>query len=42
VSAFETHAVDYLLKPIRKERLGEALQAARRLTRLQLQQLGGT
>jgi len=40
ISAFETHAVDYLLKPIRKERLSEALQAARRLTRLQLQALG--
>jgi len=40
ISAFETHAVDYLLKPIRKERLGEALLAAKRLTRLQLQQLG--
>ncbi|MEJ2452426.1 MAG: response regulator, partial [Gammaproteobacteria bacterium] len=39
ISAFETHAVDYLLKPIRKERLSDALQAARRLTRLQLQGL---
>ena len=40
IPAFETHAVDYLLKPIRKERLGEALGAARRLTRVQLQELG--
>lgn len=40
IPAFETHAVDYLLKPIRKERLGDALGAARRLTRLQLQELG--
>lgn len=42
VTAFESHAVDYLLKPIRQERLREALHAARRLTRLQLQELGGT
>lgn len=40
IPAFETHAVDYLLKPIRKERLDEALGAARRLTRVQLQELG--
>lgn len=39
IPAFETHAVDYLLKPIRKERLNEALGAARRLTRAQLQEL---
>ena len=39
IPAFETHAVDYLLKPIRKERLGEALGAAKRLTRVQLQEL---
>lgn len=39
IPAFETHAVDYLLKPIRKERLNSALIAARRLTRVQLQQL---
>lgn len=42
IPAFESHAVDYLLKPIRQERLSEALHAARRLTRLQLQELGGT
>jgi len=35
VAAFETHAVDYLLKPIRRERLAEALENARRLTRAQ-------
>lgn len=40
IPAFETHAVDYLLKPIRKERLAEALGAAKRLTRVQLQELG--
>jgi len=35
VQAFETHAVDYLLKPVRRERLTDALQHARLLTRLQ-------
>ena len=43
VDAFETHAVDYLLKPVRQERLFEALESARRLTRVQaasLQQAG--
>ena len=40
IPAFETHAVDYLLKPVRKERLAEALAAAKRLTRVQLHELG--
>ncbi len=31
LQAFETAAVDYLLKPVRGERLGEALERARRL-----------
>lgn len=35
LQAFDTHAVDYLLKPVRQERLMEALQHARRLTRVQ-------
>jgi two-component system response regulator AlgR len=35
LDAFETHAVDYLLKPVRRERLCEALDNARRLTRAQ-------
>ena len=35
LDAFETHAVDYLLKPVRRERLCEALENARRLTRAQ-------
>jgi len=35
VQAFEAHAVDYLLKPVRRERLADALQHARLLTRLQ-------
>jgi two-component system LytT family response regulator len=30
VRAFEAHAIDYLLKPFRRERLGEALERARR------------
>lgn len=37
--AFQTHAVDYLLKPIRRENLLQALQAAHRLNRAQLQAL---
>lgn len=35
LQAFETHAVGYLLKPIRRERLEEALQATQRTTRAQ-------
>ncbi len=35
IDAFEAHAVDYLLKPVRRERLVEALNNARRLTRAQ-------
>ncbi|HID48616.1 MAG TPA: response regulator transcription factor [Chromatiales bacterium] len=37
LSAFQTHAVDYLLKPVRREHLQQALGAARRLNRAQLQ-----
>jgi two-component system response regulator AlgR len=40
LSAFKTHAVDYLLKPVRKENLQQALSAARRLNRAQLQAIG--
>jgi two-component system response regulator AlgR len=36
IEAFEAHAVDYLLKPVREERLVEALNNARRLTRAQV------
>ncbi len=36
LQAFDTHAVDYLLKPVRKERLQRALSHANRLTRAQL------
>ncbi|VAW98021.1 Two-component transcriptional response regulator, LuxR family [hydrothermal vent metagenome] len=39
LSAFDTHAVDYLLKPIRKERLQDALESAKRLTKAQLEKL---
>ncbi|MEJ2643827.1 MAG: LytTR family DNA-binding domain-containing protein [Gammaproteobacteria bacterium] len=39
LEAFEAHAVDYLLKPIRAERLDDALRKARRLTRAQAQAL---
>lgn len=39
LAAFEAEAVDYLLKPVRRERLQEALQKARRLNRAQLKAL---
>jgi two-component system response regulator AlgR len=39
LAAFDTAAVDYLVKPIRSERLVQALQKARRLTQLQLTQV---
>jgi two-component system, LytTR family, response regulator AlgR len=39
LKAFETHAVDYLLKPIKQDRLHDALDAATRLTKPQLEQL---
>jgi two-component system, LytTR family, response regulator AlgR len=39
LTAFETHAVDYLLKPIKQDRLADALQAAARLTKPQLEQI---
>lgn len=35
LEAFETHAVDYLLKPVKQERLRDALDAAIRPTRAQ-------
>ena len=37
LDAFEVNAVDYLLKPIRKDRLANALVKARKLTQKQLQ-----
>ncbi len=39
LKAFETHAIDYLLKPIRKERLQDAISSAKNITRLQLNEL---
>ena len=36
LAAFDAHAVDYLLKPIRRDRLEAALARARSLTRAQL------
>jgi two-component system, LytTR family, response regulator AlgR len=39
VNAFDAHAVGYLLKPIRKEKLAAALTRAGRLTKPQLQRI---
>ena len=39
LDAFDTHAIAYLLKPIRKEKLEKALQSAKRLNRVQLQNI---
>ncbi len=39
LDAFRTHAIDYLLKPVRLEQLAAALAAARRPNRAQLQAL---
>jgi len=36
LQAFETHAVDYLLKPVRRERLSKAIQSVQRLSKAQL------
>ena len=41
LDAFQSHAVDYLLKPVSKEMLAAGLAAARKPTRAQLQQIGG-
>lgn len=40
LQAFESQAIDYLLKPIRKERLEKALSNCSRLNKLQLEQVG--
>ena len=42
VQAFETHAVGYLLKPVRRERLLQALERAARVQRWQLNDLVNT
>ncbi|WP_440996736.1 LytR/AlgR family response regulator transcription factor [Arhodomonas sp. SL1] len=39
LQAFETAAIDYLLKPVRSERLAAALERAQRLNRAQLEAL---
>lgn len=36
LQAFETHAVDYLLKPVRRERLSKAIKSVKRLSQAQL------
>lgn len=36
LQAFEAHAVDYLLKPVRRERLSKAIQSVKRLSQAQL------
>jgi len=41
LAAFEAQAIDYLLKPIRKERLFQALQKATQLNRAQLNAVHG-
>jgi len=40
IQAFEVHAVGYLLKPVRRERLAVALEQAARVNRAQLATLG--
>ncbi|MBA3581515.1 MAG: response regulator transcription factor [Gammaproteobacteria bacterium] len=42
LEAFEAHAVDYLLKPVRIERLQEALTTAKRNTRAQIERVHDT
>lgn len=39
LDAFDSQAIAYLLKPVRKEKLAKALQSANRLNRAQLQHL---
>jgi len=39
LEAFQAHAVDYLLKPVREEKLAAALVAARKLSRAQMQKV---
>lgn len=39
IDAFDSHAIAYLLKPVRKEKLDKALQSAKRLNRVQLQNI---
>ncbi len=39
IEAFDTHAIGYLLKPVRREKLGHALEFAARLARRQIEAL---
>lgn len=39
LDAFDSHAIAYLLKPVRKEKLEKAIQSAKRLNRVQLQSI---
>jgi two-component system response regulator AlgR len=40
IQAFDVHAIAYLLKPVRREALADALKRAERVNRVQLQSLG--
>lgn len=40
LEAFDAHAIGYLLKPVSVEKLTDALQAAKKLTRVQVEQAG--
>ena len=42
LKAFDASAIGYLLKPVRRERLRDALESARRLTRPQISELRNT
>ena len=42
LEAFTTHAIDYLVKPIKQQRLEKALQAARRINKAQISLLKAT
>ncbi len=39
LKAFDSHAIAYLLKPVRKEKLNKAIHSANRLNRVQLQNI---
>ena len=39
LKAFDSHAIAYLLKPVRKEKLDKALHSAKQLNRVQLQNI---
>lgn len=41
LQAFDANAVDYLLKPVNRDKLGQALAKAQKLNRVQLSVLGG-